>query len=115
MNSGTLVLVIAKTIFQQELPEGEWFCCNSCSELRSSLDKIMSSGAQLLSEPDMDIIRKKYEARDLCMDTVADLRWQLLSGRRATEDGSLLLSAAVPIFHVRTASFHLILGMVIFR
>lgn len=83
----------------KELPEGEWFCCNSCSELRSSLDKIISSGAQLLSEPDMDIIRKKHEARDACMDTITDLRWQLLSGRRATEDGSLLLSAAVPIFH----------------
>lgn len=54
----------------------------------------------------MDIIRKKHEARDLCMDTITDLRWQLLSGRRATEDGSLLLSAAVPIFHVCIASSH---------
>jgi hypothetical protein len=75
----------------------------------------MSSGAQLLLEPDMDIIRKKHESRDLCMDTVTDIRWQLLSGRRATEDGSLLLSAAVPIFHVCIASFHLILGIVIFH
>ncbi|TVT99330.1 hypothetical protein EJB05_55330 [Eragrostis curvula] len=83
----------------KELPEGEWFCCSSCSELRASLDKIMSSGAQLLSEPDMDIIRKKHEGRDLLMDTITDLKWQLLSGRNTTEDGSVLLSAAVPVFH----------------
>ncbi|XP_062227788.1 uncharacterized protein LOC133926064 [Phragmites australis] len=83
----------------KELPEGEWFCCSNCSEIRSSLDKIISDGAQLLSEPDMYIIRKKHETRDLCMDTITDLRWRLLSGRNATEDGSLLLSAAVPIFH----------------
>jgi len=33
------------------------------------------------------------------MDTSTDLKWQLLSGKRATEDGRILLSAAVPIFH----------------
>ncbi|XP_062233871.1 uncharacterized protein LOC133931052 isoform X2 [Phragmites australis] len=83
----------------KDLPEGEWFCCSSCSETRSSLDKIISDRAQLLSEPDIDIIRKKHEAKGLCMDTSTDLRWQLLSGRIATEDDSILLSAAVPIFH----------------
>ncbi|RCV19757.1 hypothetical protein SETIT_4G001200v2 [Setaria italica] len=83
----------------KELPEGEWFCCGSCSETRSSLEKIISDGAQLLAEPDIEIIRKKHETRDLCMDTSTDLKWQLLCGKRATEDGRILLSAAVPIFH----------------
>ncbi|CAL5045151.1 unnamed protein product [Urochloa decumbens] len=83
----------------QELPEGEWFCCDSCSGTRSSLEKIISDGAQLLAEPDLEIIRKKHEAKDLCMDTSTDLKWQLLCGKRATEDGRILLSAAVPIFH----------------
>ncbi|KAL5660455.1 hypothetical protein ACJX0J_027580, partial [Zea mays] len=83
----------------KELPEEEWFCCSSCSETRSSLDKIISDGAQLLADPDLEIIKKKHETRGLCMDTSKDLKWQLLSGKRATEDGSILLSAAVPIFH----------------
>jgi hypothetical protein len=94
--------------FLQELPEGEWFCCSSCSETRSSLDKIISDGAQLLAEPDLEIIRKKHETRGLCMDTSKDLKWQLLSGKRATEEGRILLSAAVPIFHVSPVLFDLI-------
>uniref|UniRef100_A0A0E0L6P9 Zinc finger PHD-type domain-containing protein n=1 Tax=Oryza punctata TaxID=4537 RepID=A0A0E0L6P9_ORYPU len=83
----------------KELPEGEWFCCNSCSEIRSSLDKIISDGALMLAESDIDIIRKKHEMKGLSMDTNTDLRWRLLAGRRASEDGDLLLSAAVPIIH----------------
>ncbi|CAM0912296.1 unnamed protein product [Alopecurus aequalis] len=83
----------------QELPEGEWFCCNSCSEIRSSLDNIISNGAQPLSESDIDIIRGKHESKGLVMDTDTDIRWQLLAGRSATEDGNLLLSSAVPIIH----------------
>uniref|UniRef100_A0A0D3GBQ7 PHD-type domain-containing protein n=1 Tax=Oryza barthii TaxID=65489 RepID=A0A0D3GBQ7_9ORYZ len=83
----------------KELPEGEWFCCNSCSEIRSSLDKIISDGALILAESDIDIIRKKHEMKGLSMDTNTDLRWRLLAGRKASEDGDLLLSAAVPIIH----------------
>ncbi|KAL5211167.1 hypothetical protein ABZP36_022014 [Zizania latifolia] len=83
----------------KELPEGEWFCCHSCSEIRSSLDNIISDGAQILPESDIDIIRKKHEMKGLSMDTNTDLRWRLLAGRSASEDGDLLLSAAVPIIH----------------
>uniref|UniRef100_A0ACD5XXA6 Uncharacterized protein n=1 Tax=Avena sativa TaxID=4498 RepID=A0ACD5XXA6_AVESA len=83
----------------KELPEGEWFCCNSCSEIRSSLDKIISNGAQPLSESDIDIIRKKHVSRGLMMDVNTDIRWQLVAGRSATEDGNSLLSSAVPIIH----------------
>ncbi|KAL5225641.1 hypothetical protein ABZP36_012280 [Zizania latifolia] len=83
----------------KELPEGDWFCCHSCSEIRFSLDKIISDGAQLLPESDIDIIRKKHEMRGLSMDTNTDLRWRLLAGRSVSEDGDLLLSDAVPIIH----------------
>ncbi|KQK20091.1 uncharacterized protein LOC100842921 [Brachypodium distachyon] len=83
----------------KELPDGEWFCCSSCSEIRSCLDKMISDGAQPLSGSDLEIIRKKHESRGLSMDTDIDIRWQLLAGRSATEDGSLLLSSAVPIIH----------------
>uniref|UniRef100_A0A0D9WKQ2 PHD-type domain-containing protein n=1 Tax=Leersia perrieri TaxID=77586 RepID=A0A0D9WKQ2_9ORYZ len=83
----------------KELPEGEWFCCNSCSEIRSSLDKIIADGALLLPESDIDIIRKKHETKGISMDSNVDIRWRLLAGRSASEDGDLLLSAAVPIIH----------------
>lgn len=61
-----------------------------------------------MSQSDVDIIRKKHETRGLSMDTNTDLRWRLLAGRIATEDGNLMLSAAVPIIHVRAAVFNLI-------
>ncbi|XP_037459468.1 uncharacterized protein LOC119330467 isoform X2 [Triticum dicoccoides] len=83
----------------KELPEGEWFCCDSCSEIRSSLDKMISEGAQPLSESDLDIIRKKHESKGLIMDTNTEIRWQLVAGRSATEDGNSLLSSAVPVIH----------------
>ncbi|KAM3196987.1 hypothetical protein ACQJBY_072589 [Aegilops geniculata] len=83
----------------KELPEGEWFCCDSCSEIRSSLDKMISEGAQPLSESDLDIIRKKHESKGLIMDTDTEIRWQLVAGRSATEDGNSLLSCAVPVIH----------------
>ncbi|XP_044962071.1 uncharacterized protein LOC123413187 isoform X2 [Hordeum vulgare subsp. vulgare] len=83
----------------KELPEGEWFCCDSCSEIRSSLDKMISEGAQPLSESDVDIIRKKHESKGLVMDANTEIRWQLVAGRSATEDGNSLLSSAVPVIH----------------
>ncbi|KAM3205971.1 hypothetical protein ACQJBY_061575 [Aegilops geniculata] len=83
----------------KELPEGEWFCCDSCSGIRSSLDKMISEGAQPLSESDLDIIRKKHESKGLIMDTDTEIRWQLVAGRSATEDGNSLLSSAVPVIH----------------
>uniref|UniRef100_A0A452XG90 PHD-type domain-containing protein n=1 Tax=Aegilops tauschii subsp. strangulata TaxID=200361 RepID=A0A452XG90_AEGTS len=83
----------------KELPEGEWFCCDSCSEIRSSLDKMISEGAQPLSESDLDIIRKKHESKGLIMDTDTEIRWQLVAGRSATADGNSLLSSAVPVIH----------------
>ena len=105
VNANTLQWIF---FFLQELPEGEWFCCSSCSGTRLSLEKIISDGAQPLAEPDIEIIRMKHEIRGLCMDTSTDLKCQLLSGKRATEDGRILLSAAVPIFHVGPVLFDLI-------
>jgi hypothetical protein len=69
------------------------------------LDKIISDGALILAESDIDIIRKKHEMKGLSMDTNTDLRWRLLAGRKASEDGDLLLSAAVPIIHVSNSCF----------
>jgi hypothetical protein len=45
------------------------------------------------------------------MDNDAEIRWQLLAGRSATEDGNLLLSSAVPIIHVCAAFFYLVCGI----
>lgn len=95
-------------LFLQELPDGEWFCCSSCSDTRSSLEKIISDGAQLLADLDIEIIRKKHETKGLCLDSSTDIKWQLISGKRASEDGRILLSAAVPIFHVCPVLFDLI-------
>lgn len=92
----------------QELPEGEWFCCSSCFETRSSLEKIISDGAQLLTDLDIEIIRNKHDTRGLCLDNSTNIKWQLISGKRASEDGKTLLSAAVPIFHVGPILFDLI-------
>ena len=69
---------------------------------------MISEGAQPLSESDLDIIRKKHESKGLIMDVNTEIRWQLVAGRSATEDGNSLLSSAVPVIHV-CAAFFLIL------
>ncbi|KAK6138144.1 hypothetical protein DH2020_028124 [Rehmannia glutinosa] len=45
------------------LPEGEWFCCQQCSNVNSSLQKLIADGEQKLPEALSNILKKKSDAQ----------------------------------------------------
>ncbi|XP_073311020.1 increased DNA methylation 1-like [Primulina huaijiensis] len=85
----------------KELPEKEWFCCTECLTTNSTLQKLISDGEQMLPQPVLDIVKKKYEEKGFGNASNLDIKWRLLSGKTASEDTRAWLSGAVNIFHDR--------------
>ncbi|XP_075493034.1 uncharacterized protein LOC142530967 isoform X1 [Primulina tabacum] len=85
----------------KELPENEWFCCNECLTTKATLQKLISDGEQMLPQPVLDIVKKKYEEKGLGNSSNLDIKWRLLSGKTASEHTRAWLSGAVNIFHDR--------------
>ncbi|KAK8563499.1 hypothetical protein V6N13_006297 [Hibiscus sabdariffa] len=83
----------------REIPKGKWFCCSDCSRIHSTLQKLLTCGAEKLPDSLLNVIRKKYVEKGLDPDINIDLRWRLLSGRFASPETRLYLSQAVGIFH----------------
>ncbi|KAL0460618.1 UNVERIFIED_CONTAM: Increased DNA methylation 1 [Sesamum latifolium] len=83
------------------LPEGEWFCCRPCSNINSTLQKLIGDGDQRLPEALSDVLKKKCEGQDPQKNPELEIRWRLLRGKKATEDTRVWLSGAVTIFHDR--------------
>ncbi|KAG6522189.1 hypothetical protein ZIOFF_019327 [Zingiber officinale] len=89
----------------KELPEGDWFCCSDCIRIWNALQEFLLRGAQKLPVSNADVIMEKLKNKDLNMDTGADMRWRLLSGKTDSGDSKLLLSRAVAIFHVSEVTY----------
>ncbi|KAL4354566.1 hypothetical protein GQ457_06G009350 [Hibiscus cannabinus] len=83
----------------REIPKGKWFCCSDCSRIHSTLQKLLTCGAEKLPDSLLNVIRKKCVEKGLDPDINIDLRWRLLSGRFASPETRLFLSQAVGIFH----------------
>ncbi|KAK6144291.1 hypothetical protein DH2020_021111 [Rehmannia glutinosa] len=83
------------------LPEGEWFCCQQCSNVNSSLQKLIADGEQKLPEALSNILKKKSDAQGPQQNPEPVIRWRLLSGKKSSEDTRVWLSGAVAIFHDR--------------
>ncbi|KAK6144314.1 hypothetical protein DH2020_021134 [Rehmannia glutinosa] len=83
------------------LPEGEWFCCQQCSNVNSSLQKLIADGEQKLPEALSNILKKKSDAQGPQQNPEPVIRWRLLSGKKSAEDTRVWLSGAVAIFHDR--------------
>ncbi|KAE8719027.1 Acyl-CoA N-acyltransferase with RING/FYVE/PHD-type zinc finger domain isoform 2 [Hibiscus syriacus] len=83
----------------REIPKGKWFCCSDCSRIQSTLQKLLTCGAEKLPASLLNVIRKKYVEKGLDADINIDVRWRLLSGRFASPETRLCLSQAVGIFH----------------
>ncbi|KAK8561991.1 hypothetical protein V6N13_148875 [Hibiscus sabdariffa] len=83
----------------REIPKGKWFCCSDCSRIHSTLQKLLTCGAEKLPDTLLNVIRKKCVEKGLDPDINIDLRWRLLSGRFASPETRLFLSQAVGIFH----------------
>ncbi|KAG8371246.1 hypothetical protein BUALT_Bualt13G0067700 [Buddleja alternifolia] len=85
----------------QALPDGEWFCSSPCRDINSTLKKLIGDGEQKLPDPFSDVLKKKREEKDPEQNPELDIRWRLLSGKKASEDARVWLSGAVSIFHDR--------------
>ncbi|CAL5200687.1 unnamed protein product [Lathyrus oleraceus] len=47
----------------EELPEGNWFCCTSCSQIHSSLVNLVASGENCLPDPSLSLIKRKCKEK----------------------------------------------------
>jgi penicillin V acylase-like amidase (Ntn superfamily) len=78
--------------------------------MHGALKEVILSGPQSLTSSDIELIRRKTEAKyssdneNENKNEIVDydiIRWMLLSGASAQEAEAQLLSGAVSIFHVR--------------
>lgn len=93
-------LQISGTIKLQALPESEWFCSKQCSNVHSTLEKLVGDGELKLPEAVLNILEKKGDGQGSEPSPNLDIRWRLLRGKDASEDTRQWLSGAVSIFHV---------------
>ncbi|CAI0469317.1 unnamed protein product [Linum tenue] len=82
----------------KELPKGEWFCCSECSSIHSSLQKLLSHGAEKLQDSVLNVMKNKYVEKGLGTAENIDVRWRVVSGKFASPENKLLLSQALAIF-----------------
>ncbi|MQL94828.1 hypothetical protein Taro_027494, partial [Colocasia esculenta] len=74
--------------------------CDQCErEFHVGCLKDYDMGDLKLSVPQSDLIKKKNEQIGLAEEINHDVRWRLLSGKTASSETRLLLSAALSIFH----------------
>ncbi|CAN1307966.1 Increased DNA methylation 1 [Linum perenne] len=82
----------------QELPEGEWFCCSECSTIHSSLQNLLTCGGEKLSDSHLNAIKSKDAENGSGTGENIDVRWRLVSGKVSAPENKLLLSQALAIF-----------------
>ncbi|KAL2992635.1 hypothetical protein AAZX31_10G058900 [Glycine max] len=88
-----------KMAYLKELPEGDWFCCNDCTRIHSTLENLLIRVAERLPESLLDVIKKKQVGRCLEPLNEIDVRWKLLNGKIASPETRPLLLEAVSMFH----------------
>ncbi|KAL5721026.1 hypothetical protein ACHQM5_013635 [Ranunculus cassubicifolius] len=83
----------------EEVPVGDWFCCEDCEWTHTALRKLVAKGAEKIPDSLLyRVIKKKEE------DTDFDVRWRVLRGKTATTpESQSLLEKAISIFHDRFA------------
>jgi len=80
------------------LPEGAWYCSTDCVRINQTLQALLNRGGEPVHTMDLDVIKKKREAKGLDVDVDLDVRWRILKDK-SSEDSKLVLSKAVAIFH----------------
>ncbi|KAK7262237.1 hypothetical protein RJT34_29800 [Clitoria ternatea] len=89
-------------ICDQELPEGNWFCCRSCDQIHTTLMNLVTHGEKSLSKSQVSLIRKKKEGRSLESKIGFDIKWRVLNWKWNDSDETReLLSKAIAIFYER--------------
>ncbi|KAL3627525.1 hypothetical protein CASFOL_028888 [Castilleja foliolosa] len=99
-----------KQQIENELPENEWFCSRQCSNIHSTLQKLIEDGEKMLPDDLSKVLKEKNDAQVLKENrepVIPDsvilepvIRWRLLSGKSSSEDTRMCLSGAVSISHV---------------
>lgn len=84
----------------QELPKGNWLCCNDCKRIHSTLRNVLVRGAERLPQSLLALIKKKQGEKGLDPINDINVSWRLLSGKNASPETRPLLLEAVSIFHV---------------
>ena len=85
------------------------FAAQKCSNIYSALENRVAVGDTELSDPLMDMIKKKHEEKgSQSFGDLGDLniRWRLLCERTAADETRILLSNVVAIFHVTRVFFY---------
>ncbi|KAK4776103.1 hypothetical protein SAY87_024064 [Trapa incisa] len=83
----------------KELPKGKWFCSGPCNRIHSTLQNLLTCGAERLQDSLLDAIKNKREKKGLDMDDDLSVSWRLLNGSFTSPECRRLLSEAVAIFH----------------
>ncbi|GFP81112.1 4-diphosphocytidyl-2-c-methyl-d-erythritol kinase chloroplastic/chromoplastic [Phtheirospermum japonicum] len=85
----------------QALPENEWFCSRQCSNIHSTLQKLIEDGEQMLPEDLSKALKEKNDTQVSTENPEPVIRWRLLSGKRSSEDTRVWLSGAF-LFSMRS-------------
>lgn len=97
----------------QELPEGDWLCCNDCTRIHTTLENLLVTGAERLPESLLDVIKKKRVERCLEPLNEIDVRWKLLNGKVASPETRPLLLEAVAMFNVSSVCMSCFITIII--
>lgn len=88
-------------VIYQELPQGNWFCSTSCSQIHSTLTNLVACGENNLPDSIQSLIKKKHEEKGLDTGVALEIKWRVLNWKLdASDETRQLLSKAVSIFHV---------------
>ncbi|KAJ1388987.1 Zinc finger, PHD-type [Sesbania bispinosa] len=86
----------------EKLPEGNWFCNTSCSQIHAALTNLVACGEKNLPDSFQSLIKKKHEEKGLDNGVGLDIKWRVLNWKlAASAEIRPLLSKAVAIFHER--------------
>ncbi|KAH9305446.1 hypothetical protein KI387_009850, partial [Taxus chinensis] len=87
----------------KELPKGNWFCSNDCSEIHDGLQKHVANGPQCLGSYISESIRLKVQ-NNVDQGWQDEIKLQILHGKTKDLDSKDLLSEAEAIYHDRFES-----------
>lgn len=91
-------------LFNQELPEGDWFCCSDCGEVNNALRDLVAHGEDHLPNSLLSVIKKKNGKTGLEAKSGFDIKFRVLNKKLIASDdheAEQLLSKVVAIFHER--------------
>uniref|UniRef100_A0A7N0ZV51 PHD-type domain-containing protein n=1 Tax=Kalanchoe fedtschenkoi TaxID=63787 RepID=A0A7N0ZV51_KALFE len=82
----------------KEEPKGDWFCCQGCERIHSSVLKLVANGEERLPDSLLSAIQKNSEhSKDSGSRDSIDVNWRILRGKTVSNESEPLLLTAVDI------------------